>query len=156
MLELTYTAWDLQCFARDLGWRGPPFRWDEARRPLLRAELDAAFFHLYAIGRDDVEYIMGTFPIVARKDQAAWGEYRTHRLILEAYDAMAKAAQGGVAYHSPLDPAIGPSLHPPLNIPHAEAAAFARPWPHRSTARTAWDARVTQGLRAEVCPQRRG
>jgi len=104
VLELTYTAWDLQCFARDLGWRGPPFRWDEARRPLLRAELDAAFFHLYAIGRDDVEYIMGTFPIVARKDQAAWGEYRTHRLILEAYDAMAKAAQGGVAYHSPLDP----------------------------------------------------
>jgi hypothetical protein len=25
----------------------PPFRWDEDRRFLLRAELDAAFFHLY-------------------------------------------------------------------------------------------------------------
>ncbi len=104
VLELTYTAWDLAGFARDLGWDGPPFRWDPERRPLLRAELDAAFFHLYGIERDDVEYIMGTFPIVARHDQAAWGEYRTSRLILEAYDAMAKAADTGVAYQSPLDP----------------------------------------------------
>ncbi|MEW6363704.1 MAG: hypothetical protein AB1714_03590 [Acidobacteriota bacterium] len=45
-LELTYTAWDLQPFARDCGWSGPPFRWDEERRFLLRCELDAAFFHL--------------------------------------------------------------------------------------------------------------
>ncbi len=46
-LELTYTAWDLEDFARDCGWYGPPFRWDEERRFLLSAELDAAFFHLY-------------------------------------------------------------------------------------------------------------
>jgi len=46
-LELTYTAWDLQPFAEDCGWSGPPFRWDEERRFLLRCELDAAFFHLY-------------------------------------------------------------------------------------------------------------
>src|ERR1039458_8479836 len=47
VLELTCTAWDLEAFARDCGWSGPPFRWDEARRFLLRCELDAAFFHLY-------------------------------------------------------------------------------------------------------------
>ena len=47
VLELTYTAWDLEPFARDCGYAGPPFRWDEERRFLLRAELDAAFFHLY-------------------------------------------------------------------------------------------------------------
>ena len=47
VLELTYTAWDLEPFAQDCGWRGPPFRWDEDRRFLLRCELDAAFFHLY-------------------------------------------------------------------------------------------------------------
>lgn len=47
VLELTYTAWDLEPFARDCGYDGPPFRWDEERRFLLRAELDAAFFHLY-------------------------------------------------------------------------------------------------------------
>lgn len=47
VLELTYTAWDLELFARDCGYAGPPFRWDEERRFLLRAELDAAYFHLY-------------------------------------------------------------------------------------------------------------
>ena len=47
ILELTYTAWDLESFAQDCGWSGPPFRWDEERRFLLRCELDAAFFHLY-------------------------------------------------------------------------------------------------------------
>ena len=47
VLELTYTAWDLETFAQDCGWSGPPFRWDEERRFLLRCELDAAFFHLY-------------------------------------------------------------------------------------------------------------
>ena len=47
VLELTYTAHDLEGFARDLGWDGPPFRWDEERRFLLRCELDALLFHLY-------------------------------------------------------------------------------------------------------------
>jgi hypothetical protein len=47
LLELTYTAWDLEPFAQDCGWNGPPFLWDEERRFLLRSELDAAFFHLY-------------------------------------------------------------------------------------------------------------
>jgi hypothetical protein len=46
-LELTYTACDLEPFAEDCGWSGPPFRWDEERRFLIRCELDAAFFHLY-------------------------------------------------------------------------------------------------------------
>jgi hypothetical protein len=53
VLELTYTAWDLEPFAKDLGYTGPPFRWDESRRFLLRCELDAAFFHLYGIGREE-------------------------------------------------------------------------------------------------------
>ena len=47
VLELTCTAWDLEPFANDCGYHGPPFRWDEDRRFLLRCELDAAFFHLY-------------------------------------------------------------------------------------------------------------
>jgi len=47
VLELTYTAWDLEAFAQDCGWNGPPFRWDEKRRFLIRCELDAGFFHLY-------------------------------------------------------------------------------------------------------------
>ena len=47
VLELLYTGEGLRGFARDCGWEGPPFRWDEARRFLLRCELDAALFHLY-------------------------------------------------------------------------------------------------------------
>ena len=36
-------------------------KWDEAERAELMAELDAAFFHLYGINHDDVEYILATF-----------------------------------------------------------------------------------------------
>lgn len=104
VLELTYTAWDLESFATDVGCDGPPFRWDAARRFLLRAELDAAFFHLYGIARDDVDYVMDTFPIVRRNDEKAHGEYRTKRVILEIYDAMSDAAQSGRPYQTRLDP----------------------------------------------------
>lgn len=45
--ELVFTAWDVEPFAHDCGWDGPPFRWDEERRLVIRSELDAAFFHLY-------------------------------------------------------------------------------------------------------------
>jgi hypothetical protein len=115
VLELTYTAWDLQSFAQDCGYDGPPFRWDEERRFTLRCELDAAYFHLYGIARDDVDYIMDTFPIVKRKDEAAHGEYRTKRVILEIYDEMQQAMESGGAYQTRLDPppADPRVAHPP-------------------------------------------
>ncbi len=106
VLELTYTAWDLEAFALDCGWSGPPFRWDEDRRFLLRCELDAAFFHLYGLSRDDAAYILDTFPIVRRKDEEKYqGDYRTKRVILEIYDALAKAAETANEYTTRLDPA---------------------------------------------------
>ncbi|EEF63337.1 Eco57I restriction-modification methylase domain-containing protein [Pedosphaera parvula] len=71
VLELIYTAWDLEAFAQDCGWSGPPFRWDEERRFRLRCELDAAFFHLYGLNRDDTAYILDTFPIVKRMTRKA-------------------------------------------------------------------------------------
>jgi hypothetical protein len=104
VLELTYTAWDLQPFAEDCGWSGPPFRWNGDRRFLLRCELDAAFFHLYGVGRDDADYILETFPIVRREDIKRWGEYRTKRVILEVYDAMTTAIQCGKPYVTILEP----------------------------------------------------
>ena len=69
VLELTYTAWDLQAFARDCGWHGPPFRWDESRRFLLRAELDAAFFHLYLPSTSDGGWQPARRAHGARKDE---------------------------------------------------------------------------------------
>ena len=64
VLKLTYTAHDLAPFARDLGCGGPPFIWDEEERRHLRARLDACYFHLYGIDRNDAAYILSTFPIV--------------------------------------------------------------------------------------------
>lgn len=104
VLELTYTAWDLEPFAKDCGYNGPPFRWNEERRFLLRCELDAAYFHLYSIKRDDVDYIMETFPIVKRKDEKLYGEYRTKQVILEMYNEMKMAMETGVAYRTRLVP----------------------------------------------------
>lgn len=116
VLELAYTAWDLELFARDCGYDGPPFRWDEERRFLLRCELDAAFFHLYGIAREDVDYIMDTFPIVRRKDEARFnGDYRTKRVILDVYDRMQRAIDTGEPYQTLLDPppADPRVAHPP-------------------------------------------
>jgi hypothetical protein len=115
VLELVYTAWDLESFARDAGYDGPPFRWDAQRRFLLRCEIDAAFFHLYGIAREDVDYIMETFPIVRRDDVAAHGEYRTKLRILDVYDRMRRAIDGGEPYRTLLDPlpADRRVAHPP-------------------------------------------
>jgi hypothetical protein len=133
-LELTYTAWDLGPFAQDCGWSDPPFSWDVERRFLLRCELDAAFFHLYlpaeangdwrpAEGetaedfaclkasfptpRDAVAYIMDTFPIVRRTDDEKYnGDYRTKRVILEVYQALAATIGTGQPYQNRLDPPL--------------------------------------------------
>jgi hypothetical protein len=107
VIELTYTAWDMEAFARDLEDHGTPFRWEEERRLAMRAELDAAFFHLYGIGRDNVDYIMETFPIFKRKDEQRYGSFRTKELILDVYDAVAAAMRTGVPYQTILDPAPG-------------------------------------------------
>ena len=89
VLELTYTAGDLSGFAADLSYTGPPFTWNDERRFWLRAELDALYFMLYGIGREDVEHIMDTFPIVRRKDEAAnSGKYVTKDAILSVYDEL--------------------------------------------------------------------
>ena len=88
MLRLTYTAHDMAPFARDLGYDGPPFTWDEEERRHLRARLDALYFHLYGLDRDDADYVLSTFPIVRREDEAALGSYRTRDLVLAYMNAL--------------------------------------------------------------------
>ena len=107
VLELSYTAVDLAAFAVDCGHTGPPFHWNTDRRHVLRCELDATFFHLYGIDRDDVDYIMDTFPIVKRKDEEKYGHYRTKDRILQIYDEMAECMAKGEEWRSPLDPPPG-------------------------------------------------
>jgi len=115
ILELTYTAWDMEPFAKDCGYSGPPFRWDEERRFLLRCELDAAYFHLYGIARDDMDYIMETFSIVKRNDIKQYGDFHTKRMILDIYDRMQQAMDTGEPYQTLLDPppADPRVVHPP-------------------------------------------
>ena len=89
VLRLTYTAHDMAPFARDLGYDGPPFIWNDEQRRHLRARLDALYFHLYGLSREDAAYILDTFPIVRRHDKAAFGHYRTKAMVLAYYNALA-------------------------------------------------------------------
>ncbi|SBO43110.1 N-6 DNA methylase [Cyanobium sp. NIES-981] len=100
VLELTYTAHDLKPWAEDLGYDGPPFIFDPERRSLLRAELDAFYAHLYGLNRDELRYILDpadvmgpdypseTFRVLKNNEIRQFGEYRTQRLVLEAWDRL--------------------------------------------------------------------
>ena len=88
MLRLTYTAHDLAPLARDLGYDGPPFVWNAEERRHLRARLDALYFHLYGLSREDAGDILDTFLIVRRDDEATFGRYRTRDLILAYMNAL--------------------------------------------------------------------
>ncbi len=116
VLELGYTAWDMQPFARDLGYDGPPFSWNEERRARVRAELDAYYARLYGLTRKQIRYILDphdltdreledildptedppdaprtkdfpgeTFRVLKDREMRQYGEYRTKRLVLEAW-----------------------------------------------------------------------
>lgn len=123
VLELSYVSWDLAAFAKDLGRNTAPFQWDADRRFLLRCEIDAAFFHLvlgtskeWRVGngglaesfqtpRQAVEYILGAFSTLNRKDEIRFGgDQRTKRTVLEIYDEMALAIGAKQHYQSRLSP----------------------------------------------------
>jgi hypothetical protein len=89
VLRLSYTAHDLAPFAQNLGYGGPPFIWDEHDRRHRIARLDALFFLLYGLARDDAAYILDTFPIVREQDEKAHGRYLSKELILAYMNAVA-------------------------------------------------------------------
>lgn len=78
----------------------PPFKWDEDRRAVLRGELDALYARLYGLTRDELRYILDpadvygpefpgeTFRVLKEREIKKYGEYRTRRLVLEAWDKM--------------------------------------------------------------------
>jgi very-short-patch-repair endonuclease len=155
VLELVYTAWDMKPFADDVwreadeglravirphpptpspaalgeGFPFPPFTWNEERRAILRAELDAYYARLYGLTRKQLRYILDpadltereladildpweevhdpldpagyatraastfpgeTFRVLKEKEQRMYGEYRTRRLVLEAWEKLAQ------------------------------------------------------------------
>jgi len=100
VLELTYTSHDMKPWAEDLGYSGPPFAFDPDRRAQLRAELDAYYARLYNLSRDELRYILDpadvmgadypseTFRVLKKNEEKKFGEYRTQRLVLAAWDAL--------------------------------------------------------------------
>ena len=111
----THTAHDMQAWADDLlaacsqadprapeqhGSSLPPFPWNPQRCAQLRAELDAYYARLYGLTRDELRYlldpadVMGadypseTFRVLKDKELREFGEYRTRRLVLEAWDGL--------------------------------------------------------------------
>jgi hypothetical protein len=102
VLELTFTSPSMAPFARDLDYEGSPFAWDENRRALLRAELDAWYARAYGLTRDELRYILDpadvkgadypseTFRVLKTNEIRRFGEYRTARLVLQAWDRLHK------------------------------------------------------------------
>lgn len=103
VLELSYTSESMRPLARDLGFDCQPFQWNRQRRDKLRAELDAYYARLYGLTRDELRYILDpsdvygtdypseTFRVLKQRELRECGEYRTARLVLDAWDALEAA-----------------------------------------------------------------
>ena len=100
VLELTYTSHIMKLWAEDLGYSGPPFAWNEVRRAQLRAELDVLFARKFGLTEEEQRYVLDptkvkgadypseTFRVLKEKEIRLFGEYRTERLVLEAWKRM--------------------------------------------------------------------
>ena len=74
-----------------------PYIFDPERRAILQAELDAIFAHLYGLSTEDLRYILDpedvcgpgcineTFRVLKDNEIRQFGEYRTKRLVMEAW-----------------------------------------------------------------------
>ena len=103
ILELTYTSHAMRPQAEDLGHTGEPFAFDPDRRAQLRAQLDAFFAKKYGLTRDELRYVLDphdikgsdypseTFRGLKNNEIKDFGEYRTQRLVLDAFDRMTGA-----------------------------------------------------------------
>ena len=99
VLKLSCTAEDMIPLAKACGFKGSRgdgvHLWKDAERAEIRAELDAAYFHLYSIPRDDVQYILSTFSntgLIPENERASqqslWGRDSTGERVLEAFDRL--------------------------------------------------------------------
>lgn len=100
VLELSYTSYSMRPLAEALGYTGEPFPWEEKRRAQIKAELDAYYAKLYGLIREELEYILDpatkypmdcptvTFPTLQNNEMEKYGEYRTQRLVLAAFDEL--------------------------------------------------------------------
>ena len=141
VLELTYTAHDHKAWADDLAAydtrpideRSQPFAWSCERRAHLRAELDAYYARLYGLTRDELCYILDpadvmgsrypseTFRVLKRDELRSFGEYRTRRLVLEAWDRQSTLSSKNTV----IVPSMTVPYSPQGMIRNAQEAKFA-------------------------------
>lgn len=99
VVQLTYTSWDMEPWAFDLGYKEDPTTFDTQSRQVIRAELDAYYAKLYGLTREELQFILDpgsikpsypseTFAVLKRNEEKEFGEYRTQRLVLEAWDKL--------------------------------------------------------------------
>jgi hypothetical protein len=98
--SLVVTADDIALFAPDTGNANIVPSWDPSKRAQTQAELDAFYANLYGLNRDELRYILDpsdvmgpdypseTFRVLKTNELRQFGEYRTQRLVLEAWDRL--------------------------------------------------------------------
>ena len=89
-LKLTCTAEDMQPLAEAAGYDPSVHSWKPEERARLLAELDAAYFLLYGVKRDDIEYVLGTFAGTRQPDESTGHLVQTDAAILETYDRLSE------------------------------------------------------------------
>jgi hypothetical protein len=102
-LELSFTTWSLVPLGQALGYNSP-FIWNYERRFLLLREIDAFVAHLYGLTREELEYILSTFQTLEKANIREYGDFRTKKVVMEAYERMQNVIKNGGEYISLLDP----------------------------------------------------
>ena len=92
-MKQTGSVWDNHGF----WYEGEPFTFDSERWAVLCAELDAWYAKLCGLNEQEFTYILGpstvygpdypseSFRVLKEKEIAEFGEYRTMRMVLEAF-----------------------------------------------------------------------
>ncbi len=87
-VQLSNTSNDVSDFFLDFS-EIDGITWDKTVRFTLQCELDAIFFQLYGLNKDDIDTIMDAFPAVRKRDEEKYKSYRTKEAILQLYDEFA-------------------------------------------------------------------
>lgn len=100
VVPLVVSTEELIPFAQDMGVHLRAARFDPDERAVLRAELDAMIASRYGLTRDELVYVLNpserygedypsvTFPWLRENEIGTYGEFRTERLVLEAWDRL--------------------------------------------------------------------
>jgi len=86
VLKLTCTSNDMIPLAKAAGFDPLVHKWKPDERADLMAQIDAAYFLLYEIERDDVDYILSTFSGLQKENEGMFGASSAYDMILKYYD----------------------------------------------------------------------